>query len=249
MKTCCSPLPRILGALLLLAALSPLRTLAAAADELVPCKVIQHTPVTFPVRALNDGIVNGKAALMLEVHRDGQLGDVLVVAHSGAPFAAAAVEAVKQWEFTPASIAGEPVASILTVNVQFAVNGVTAFTKRVGQGEEQSGGGTTLRDVYRPLNVRELDRAPKPIEQPGPAYLPEWSAQGKRGAVTVDFFIDEDGHTRFARVVGEADELLGAAAVDAVKAWRFEPPTSRGQRALVQAQQTFYFRPRPKPEL
>lgn len=247
MKTCCSPLARLLGAFALLTALPLPRSFAAAPEELVPCKVHQRTAVTFPVRALNEGIVNGKAALMLEVHKDGQLGDVLVVAHSGADFAAAAVEAVKQWEFTPALLGGEPIASLLTINVQFAVNGVTAYTKRVGQAEEQSASG--LREVYRPLNVRELDRAPKPIERPGPVYLQEWSAQGKRGAVTVDFFIDEDGHTRFARVAGEADELLGAASVDAVKAWRFEPPTSRGRPALVQAQQTFYFRPQPKPEL
>jgi TonB family protein len=216
----------------------------ARADDFLPCVVHQRVSVKFPVRAFHEGVTHGQATLMLEVHKDGQLGDVLVVAHTGHLFAEAARDAVKQWEYTPALLAGEPIGSLITVNVNFEVSGVTAFTKLIGQPEARPNVGT--RGDYRPFGLLELDRVPPVIARPGPVYPKEWIDAGKTGAVTVEFYIDEDGHTRFARVVGNADENLGAAAVDAVKSWLFEPPTRRGRPVLAEARQVFYFRPERK---
>jgi TonB family protein len=215
-----------------------------AADDLVPCAVHQRVSVKFPIRPFNEGIKWGKVSLMLEVHPDGQLGDVLVFEHTGADFAEAAVFAVKKWEFTPALLAGEPVGSIVTINVQFEVNGVTAHTKLIGQAAEQAAPGG--RFTYRPFTLTELDGVPRALFRAAPVYPREWILEGRTGAVTIDFFIDEDGRTRFPRVVWEADELLGAVTVDAVKGWQFEPPLRRGQAVLAQVRQMFHFRPEVK---
>jgi TonB family protein len=241
MKSRFPRLARVLSGLLFLAWLPAAPHSAAAAEDFVPCKIHQRVKVKFPLRALNEGITRGEVWLFLEVDRDGRLGDVLAFAHSGRDFAQAALEAVEQWQYAPALVAGEPVRSINRMHVQFEVNGVTAYTKLIGAPEERAVPGE--RYEYRPFTLGELDRVPKALSRPSPVYPREWIRQGRTGAVIVDYFIDEDGHTRFPRVVGEPDELLGAATVEAVKTWQFEPPMRQGQRVLAQVRQEFHFRP------
>lgn len=222
----------------------PVANVAAAPvarNGLVPCVVRQRVPVKFPVRAFHEGVVYGEASLMVEVHSDGQLGDVLAVSHSGFDFAEAARHAVQQWEFIPATFNGEPIASIITVNVVFSVEGTIAYTKLIGQSSQEPI--VRKRDAYRAFNLMELDGVPSALARPGPVYPKEWAEQGKTGSVTIEFFIDEAGETRFPQVVGEADELLAAAAIEAVKSWRFDPPMRFGRPVLAVVRQVFYFRP------
>ena len=243
MKSRFSRLPRALVTLMVIAGLSAAEPLPAeVAGDFVPCEIHQRVKVKFPVRAFNEGLTHGVVLLMLEVDREGRLGDVLAFAHSGDEFARAALDAVEQWEFTPARFGGEPIGSITTINVQFEVSGVTAYTKLIGQPERQPVSGP--RYSYRPFNLSELDRVPKALSRSSPVYPGEWIRQGRTGAVTIDYFVDEDGHTRFPQVVGNADELLGAATVEAVKGWVFEPPLRQGRPVLAQFRQTFYFHPK-----
>jgi TonB family protein len=169
------------------------------------------------------------------------LGDILAFAHSGADFAYAALDAVEQWQFTPALLAGEPIGSIITINIDFEVNGVGAYTKRFDQTNKATP--WSERYTYRPYNLNELDGVPTALSRPGPMYPKEWIEEGRTGSVTLDYFIDEAGHTRFPRIVGAADELLGAAAIAAVKVWQFEPPLRHGKPVLAQVRQVFYFYP------
>lgn len=230
---------RVLIRLLLLAMAPASAFSGEAAADFVPPGIDQQVRVQFPVRALNQGITNGEARLFVEVNREGKIGDVLAFAHSGADFAHAAVDAIKQWRFTPARFAGESVASINRINVLFEVNGVTTHTKMPDQSDERAVPGE--RFAYRPFALPELDRIPKAISQPSPVYPKDWIRQGKAGVVMVDYFIDEDGRTRFPRVVGHPDELLGASAVEAVRRWQFEPPSRQGQRVLAQVRQEILF--------
>jgi len=228
--------------LLLLLAWVPVRSFSAPAVEVfVPPKVLQQVHVQFPVRAQNQGVTNGAVWLFVEVDREGKPGDILAFAHSGPDFAQAAVEAIRQWRFTPALLGGEPIGSINRINVHFEVNGITTYTRM----PEQSGGRADPgeRFAYRPFSLPELDRMPKAISRPSPVFPQEWIRQGKTGGVSVEYFIDEDGRTRFPRVVGNPDELLAASAVAAVKTWTFEPPTRQGQRVLAQVGQEILFQP------
>lgn len=217
----------------------PLR--AEAADDFVPCKIFERTKPIFPVRALEQGITHGQVWLFLEVDQDGRLSDVLAFAHSGDDFAKSALDAIEQWKFTPAVYSGEPVRSINRINIYFEVNGVIAYTRRVGEPNERSVEG--VRFDYRPCTLNELDRVPKALSRPSPVYTKEWIREGRTGAVILDYFIDEDGYTRFPRVVGNPDELLAAATIEAVKTWRFDPPRRQGKRVLAQVRQEFRFEP------
>lgn len=214
---------------------------APVVEDFVPPKVQRQVHVQFPVRAQNQGITSGEVRLYVEVDHEGKPGDILAFAHSGSDFAQAAVDAIRQWRFTPALLGGQPIGSINRINVHFEVNGVTTYTRMPEQSAERADAGE--RFAYRAYTLPELDRLPKPLSRPSPVYPKEWIQQGKTGVVSVEYFIDEDGRTRFPRVVGNPDELLGASAVAAVKTWTFEPPLRRGQRVLALVGQEIQFQP------
>jgi outer membrane biosynthesis protein TonB len=59
--------------------------------------------------------------------------------------------------------------------------------------------------------------------------------------VQVHFYIDEKGVVRMPAVQNGPHPYLMEMAVEAMKGWKFEPPTSRGRPVLVAAAQTFEF--------
>ena len=63
------------------------------------------------------------------------------------------------------------------------------------------------------------------------------------GRVTVDFYITEDGTVRLPSVSPYDDSQLTALAIDALRQWKFEPPTHNGNPTLVKATQVFSFNP------
>ena len=234
-------LPRALASVLAMFASLPAMTLSApTAKEFVPCKIHQKVKVNFPLRPLHEGVTRGRAALYVEVDADGRLGDVLVFAHTGRDFADAAFEAVERWEYTPALIGGEPVRSLNRINVDFTVDGVIAYTKKTAEADERRD--QDMRWEYRAFNLAELDGVPKAVSWTSPVYAREWLA-GERVSVMLEYFIDEDGYTRFPRVVGEPDERLAAVTIEAVKTWRFQPPLRQGRPVLAAVRQEFHFRP------
>jgi TonB family protein len=97
------------------------------------------------------------------------------------------------------------------------------------------------RYVFQPCNPRELDRVPAPLVKVAPRYPVQLAKQGVKGAVTIEFFIDETGAVRLPSGVAKENNVLTALALDAVKQWKFAPPTSRGKGVLVKASQMFDF--------
>jgi len=96
-------------------------------------------------------------------------------------------------------------------------------------------------DLYRPRTLRELDRIPTPIATNKPHYPERMTHPGASAQVAVSFYIDESGMVRLPSVDADQDPELSAAAIDALRAWKFEPPTCRGRPVLVRATQIFNF--------
>jgi TonB family protein len=78
----------------------------------------------YPVAAYRQGIA-GNVTLRALILRDGSVGDVEVlrVEPDGYEFDAAAVAAVRQWRFDPATLDGEPVDAMHTLRVSFETPG------------------------------------------------------------------------------------------------------------------------------
>lgn len=205
----------------------------------VSVRVHQKVRPTFPVRPLYEGVLRGETTLILEIDAAGRLTDKLVTTYTHRDFATQAVRAVEQWAFEPAIVNGNPVASVMALTLVFEMNGVVAIEKRVrGFDEEEYQG----RFPYFPRGADELDRMPVPIDAQPPIYPKQWIDDGRQGTVTLDFYIDESGAARVPVIVAENDPLLAAAAVAAVKQWRFQPPRSKGKPVLVHVQQDFVFK-------
>ena len=68
----------------------------------------------------------------------------------------------------------------------------------------------------------------KVVHRVPPIYPPAAKAKGIEGTVVVEVLIDKHGKLAKARIIS-GPEILGDAALKAIKAWKFEPATAQGQ--------------------
>jgi len=85
-----------------------------------PPEKVDHVPPIYPPIA-RAARVSGVVILEATIAEDGTVQDVRVL-RSIALFDVAAVEAVRQWRFTPTLLNGQPVRVLMTVTVSFALN-------------------------------------------------------------------------------------------------------------------------------
>ena len=86
------------------------------------------------------------------------------------------------------------------------------------------------------------DGMPKPVATVIPLYPVELRASGTTGDVTVRFIVGTDGTVADCSVVQSDHPALSAAAVEAVKQWRFQPGVKNGKPVATQMQLTVPFR-------
>jgi TonB family protein len=204
-----------------------------------PCRIIQAVQPQFPARMFKNGVTNGVARVLVHVNAVGTPVDLLVTAYTHRPFADEALRAIGKWSFEPARASGELIDTILDLTFKFELTGVVLvqrFTHDKPPAAELISG-----YEYEACNLNNLDRMPTPLTVVHPTYPEAWATKGIAGRVTVDFYIDETGRTRFASAAPEAHPMLAGVAVAAVQQWRFDPPTSNGRPVLVRARQVFTF--------
>jgi len=205
----------------------------------------QTDVLVYPFEMTNSGVLAGEVRVVVSVDVNGKLSDALVVGYTNVRFAEAAVSALKRWSFTPALVNGQPLAS--RANVLFIFKNTTGVTVERLSGLAYSSLAQSKNDHYAYLacQLRDLDRIPIPVR----VVPPVSSKSGLRGArhtVTVEFYIDEEGHVRIPAIGrDEANDAYAAAAVSAVEQWQFEPPLRKGRPVLVLAKQDFTFVPKP----
>jgi TonB family protein len=79
---------------------------------------IKHMEPKYPESALRDSL-EGKVFLKVWVDRKGRVREVIVLKSSDDIFIAPAIEAVKQWVFTPAIYNGEPVSVWVSIPIRY----------------------------------------------------------------------------------------------------------------------------------
>lgn len=84
-----------------------------------PTLLKQVDPV-YPAEAVDAG-VTAAVTLELDLGPDGKVSDARVVQSGGAPFDRAALEAIRQFEFTPAEVDGQPAPVRLTYTLNFVL--------------------------------------------------------------------------------------------------------------------------------
>ena len=205
-------------------------------------KILQTTDPIFPHEVLQLAVKEGEARVVINVDPDGKLKEWLVVGYTMPQFASVAVSAVKQWKFEPARWRGESVGTVVELVFHFETHGTLVISQNVSEVLEAHLVHMMEQTyAFRTYSLRELDRIPTPIATVKPSYSPDLAAKGITGKVSVDFFIDETGSVRMPAVSANDDVHLTALAIDALRQWKFEPPTHNGRPVLAKAVQVFNF--------
>ena len=84
-----------------------------------PTKV-KHVAPVYPLEAKDEG-VSGVVILEARIEADGRVTNARVL-RSIRPLDQAALDAVKQWEFTPTLVNGVPTPVLMTVTIQFSLS-------------------------------------------------------------------------------------------------------------------------------
>lgn len=223
-------------------------TSAAPTESDRPTLVIKKmVEPRMPARALDIGLAEGEVRVVISVDSTGTLTEWLVVGYTHPRLVEPVVDTIKRWEFEAPRWHGQPVSLQREVKINFENKGTVVSLDFAHFMEAYMAQRFPERFVFRPRTLKELDRIPTPITATRPyfAKAPVVPGAAKPAAtdVTVEFYIDETGAVRMPSVLESSDPDLSASAVEAVRSWRFEPPTVKGRPVLVRAQQTFHFQP------
>jgi len=205
-------------------------------------KIQETVEPVFPPHLLLIGVNRGKARVAIDTDADGKLSEWLVLGYSHQAFADSAVTAIKEWKFEPGRLQGEAVGTIVELDFDFSVSGIVVSNPNISEATEA----LILRvqpDRFTSLAcaARDLDRMPTLLFAQAPRYPVALEKRGLKGTVRIDFFIDGTGAVRLPSGLPDQDSELAALAIEAVRQWKFTPPTSRGMATLVKASEEFHF--------
>lgn len=165
--------------------------------------------------------VSGEVTVSFGIDPAGQVTAVSIVKSTHEELNAACLAAAKQWSFTPAINAGQPVACTAYVPFKF-----------VGQPAAASAAPATelpLADNHQLV----------PVRQSAPALPADLAAV--KGDAVIDITVDNHGYVAAAAVKSASNPALGEASRQAVLAWKFRPIVKDGVAVSVRAVQPFHF--------
>src|SRR5690606_24490258 len=175
-------------------------------------------PPDYPAEALKEGVV-GTTVLVVDVDAEGGVSGLKIDRSSGDPrLDSAALEAASRWKFKPEIKGGKPVAGQVRVPVQFAMH-------EPSQPEADAG--------ERPAQI---------IAAQPPKYPKDAAENRVEGRVMLIVDIAADGSVTGATVERSAgDASLDAAALEAVRQWRFQPGMKGGKAIAGKARMPIDF--------
>jgi TonB family protein len=142
--------------------------------------------------------ISGTVILRVQIDTEGHVAQIDII--GGHPLLAeAAANAVKQWQFKPYLLNGEPIAVETTETLSF------------GQGSPEL-----------PIKLRADVMAGNLIREVAPVYPPRAKAGHIQGEVILEAMIDTKGNVAELKI-SSGHPLLAEAALDAVKQWKYKP--------------------------
>jgi len=184
---------------------------------------------------------SGAVRIIVNVDASGTLVDCMLLDYTNERYANAALDAVKDWQYKPATYRGTPIATRTVLDFAFQTTGQATSMTCLDMWDAYLKGIIPEKPIKCVVPMNELDAQPRPIHVVSPALAKGAGAQGGSSRVCVDFYIDETGKPRMPAVdVGENDSMADAS-LEAILQWRFSPPTSKGRAVTVRATQWFDF--------
>ncbi len=144
----------------------------------------------------------------------------------------AALDAVRQWEFTPTLLNGTAVPVVMTATVNFMPNDGAGAAGGVAGGfvappppPPPPGGKTSLDPTA--LKVGGDIRPPTRVVNVNPVYPPDAREARVQGVVILEVLVGPDGKVEDSRIL-RSIPMLDQAATDAVRQWEFTPTLLNG---------------------
>jgi TonB family protein len=219
--------------------LLPVGPIRVGNDVPVPRKIKDVRP-TYPPDA-QTARVQGVVVLDATIDPDGKVSTARVV-RSIPLLDAAAVAAVRQWEFTPTFIDGRAVPVITTVTVNFMVEKGSSSPSAVAGPPPPQADASTIQ----PIRAGSGGPVPKVLKRVNASYTADAMRAGVQGTVTVEVTIDPQGKVSDAKVT-RSIPLLDSAAVAAARQWEFTPTIIDGKPVPVIATIELSFNMAPPP--
>jgi protein TonB len=98
-------------------------------------------------------------------------------------------------------------------------------------------------EMDRIFSLADLDQRPRVVVQRAPSYPPELRREKRQGTVTILFVVDARGRVVDPKVEKSTDPAFERAALEAVKHWRFEPGTRKGDKVSFKMRVPITFNP------
>ncbi len=202
-----------------------------ASRNYTPPKAIKQSRAQYPFDLLRSGF-GGEVLVQFEVTVEGRTRNVYALRSQHPSFDEAAVDAVEQWRFKPATVDGKPVNTRMRVTMMFSVEGLD----------------TKPWTIERPKKFSDQlpvafhwETAPELIGYNPPVYPRQALAEKKEGTVNIAFVIDPFGNVIEATGVGDSDPELQAAAIAAVTSFTFKPASQKGDSCFAMVAMEFRF--------
>lgn len=192
----------------------------------LPKSIDQKAP-EYPVALRRSGNL-GDVEALLRIGVDGRVHNIEMLKFAHAALERAAVAAVLQWQFAPATCQDKPIEDVVAQKIAFAIKPRTR-----NWGEPPTVGVSPYK-----LETRNLDQLPPELrfDQPpvlktaiGSVYPFELLRRNVRGSATVTALIAPDGRVQESQIVKASNPQFGLAARAMMQARTFEPAQKEGQ--------------------
>jgi TonB family protein len=188
-------------------------------------QVIQPRPLATPAAeypaALRKSLRAGQAVLQVTVSKTGVVVAAEVKSADDPAFGEAALAAVQQWTFTPATRDGVPSAS--SIDVPFV------FTVPIEEQVNASVGREVFKEFDQPIIESSLLRVrPTPNKPVVPVYPKELIGSGKSAEYKINFIVTREGQVINPSIPPEGPDALRVAALVAIARAEFTPVFHQG---------------------
>lgn len=202
----------------------------AGKPQFRPAELTSATAMVIPLTAISSGTL----VFEVKVSADGAVEDV-EVRRALEPFTARAVRAIREWQFRPATLAGKPVASSVTVAVTFNPRAFSYDDVPLPPLEEESKS-ESLPPGFQPPAVEHASFPGYPM---GAVNV---------GMVVLEVDLNEKGEVQRTKVVRDLPPFTGKSLA-VVKNWKFSPAKFNGKPVSSKIFLAFVFPAVPPPPI
>jgi TonB family protein len=233
--------------ILALAAVVALAPAAALAHSQEPVRVggnvqaperVKYVAPLYPAEAKSSR-VTGIVILEALVDATGSVSDARVL-KSIPELDQAAMDAVRQWRYSPTTLNGVPVPIVLTVTVNFSLSDTPTAEQLAGSMTAMNSALQTMTSApvpsdwkgAPPVRVGGNIAPPERVKYVPPSYPVDAQQARVSGIVIIEAVIDESGEVAASKVL-KSVPMLDDAALAAVSQWKYTPTFLNGAAVPV----------------